>query len=205
MGLVLLFIKDRPLYSSNGKSYFCTNKNFAPVVVVGKLSHFGVYGKVFTGKDCMVSKPHLLSFCFDGTRVAVGPSVSSLYPVHSPPFQAGIPLLQRGQPVPLLFAVARWSIAWVWPGGPRLWGGSCFATQDAETTQCVFCSSQARPSWRVGYQPADKNNNKELECCGRIKRSFSNKCNYTNVLEPCVLFNSCPRKEAFLRALLLSE
>lgn len=57
----------------------------------------------------------------------------------------------------------------------------------------------------LGYQPADNNNNKELECCRRIKRSFSNKCNYTNMLEPCVLFNSCPRKEAFLGALLLSE
>ena len=77
------------------------------VVVIGKLSHFGVYGKVFTGKDWMVSKLHLLSFCFDGTHVAVGPSVSSLYPIHSPSFQVGIPLLQCGQPMPLLFAVVR--------------------------------------------------------------------------------------------------
>lgn len=106
MGLVLFFIKDRPLYS--GKSYFCTNINFAPmVVVVGKRSHFGVYGKVFTGKDWIVSKLHLLSFCLDGTHFAVGPSVSSLYPVRSPSFQAAVLLLQRGEPVPLLFAAAR--------------------------------------------------------------------------------------------------
>lgn len=77
------------------------------VVVIGKLSHFGVYGKVFMGKDWMVSQLHLLSFCFDGTHVAVGPSVSSLYPIHSPSFQAGILLLQPGQPMSLLFAVGR--------------------------------------------------------------------------------------------------
>lgn len=85
--MVLLFIKDRPLYSSNGKSYFCTNKSFAPVVVViGKLSHFGVYGKVFTVKDWTVNKLHLLSFCFDGTHVAVGPSYSSLSTIRSPSY-----------------------------------------------------------------------------------------------------------------------
>lgn len=33
----------------------------------------------------------------------------------------------------------------------------------------------------------------ELQCCRGIKRSFSNKRNYTNMLEPCVLFNSSPR------------
>lgn len=55
------------------------------VVVIGKLSHVGVYGKVFTGKDWLVSKLHLLSFCADGTHVAVEPSVSSPYPVHGRP------------------------------------------------------------------------------------------------------------------------
>lgn len=61
--------------------------------------------------------------------------------------------------------------------------------------QGVFGGSQA--GWMWGMT--------ELGCCTGIKRSFSNKCNYTNMLEPCVLFNSCPRKEAFLGALLLSE
>lgn len=96
MGLALLFIKDRLLCSRNGKSYFCTNKNSAPIAaVIGKLSHFGVCGKVFSGKDWMVSKLHLLSFCSDGTHVAVGFCVSSLNPSH------GISVLQQGQAVPL--------------------------------------------------------------------------------------------------------
>lgn len=70
------------------------------VVVIGKLSHVGVYGKVFTVKNWLVSKLHLLSFCVDGTHVAVEPSVSSPYPVHGPSSQAGVPLLQHGQPCP---------------------------------------------------------------------------------------------------------
>lgn len=65
--------------------------------------------------------------------------------------------------------------------------------------QGVSGSSQAGC---VGY---DSSRSTELGCCREIKRSFSNKCNYTDMLEPCVLFNSSPRKEAFLRALLLSE
>lgn len=63
LGLVLLFIEDRPLCSSNGKSYFCTKKSFAPMVVVtGRRSPFGVYGKGFTGEAWMASRLHLLSF-----------------------------------------------------------------------------------------------------------------------------------------------
>lgn len=101
MALVLLFIKDRPLYSGNGKSYFCTNKNFAPmVVVIGKVSHFGVYGKVFTGQDWVVSKLHLLSFCFDGAHVAGG-TFSFIPPPHPlSVLQAGVPLVQLDSPCP---------------------------------------------------------------------------------------------------------
>lgn len=96
MGLGLLVIKDRPLYSRNRKSYFCTNKNSAPrIAVVGKLSLFGVYREVFTGKGWMVRKLHLLSFCSGGTHV--GLCVSSLNPSH------GIPVLQQGQAVPSCF------------------------------------------------------------------------------------------------------
>lgn len=178
------------------------------VVVIGKLSHCGVYGKVFTGKDWMVSKLHLLSFCFDGTHVAVGPSVypQSILPGWCPSsaaWTADAPAVRCGMVERALQGSGLDSS--FCPGGHQLCVSPYFATQDAETTRCVFCSSQARPSWHVGYQLADSNNNKELECCRRIKRSFSNKCNYTNMLEPCVLFNSCPRREAFLRALLLSE
>lgn len=185
MGLGLLFIKDRPLYSRNRKSNFCTHKNSAPrVAVVGKLSLFGVYREVFTGKDWMVRKLHLLSFCSGGTHV--GLCVSSLNPSH------GIPVLQQGQAVPCCFCsqvclglsfLSRES-SFVFPFPPP---------QAPGMVQGVFGSSQAALVWAMT----------ELERCRRIKRSFSNKCNYTNMLEPCVLFNSSPRK--FLRALLLCE
>lgn len=119
------------------------------VVVIGKLSHFGVYGKVFTGKDRLLSKLLLLSFCADGMHVAVEPFVSSPSPIPRPSSQAGVPLPQHGQPVPLLLAVARWSSARGWPGGHQLCAGSYLTTQDAETRQRVFCHSQAGPSWHV--------------------------------------------------------
>lgn len=122
-----MFIKDRPLYSRNGKSYFCTNKNSAPIVaVIGKLSHFGVCGKVFTGKGWMVSKLHLLSFCSDGTHVAVGLCVSSLSPF------CGIP---AGKAVPscLLQPALAWTLLsgqgitiWVATFSPGHWAGAGF-------------------------------------------------------------------------------
>lgn len=85
LGLVLLFIEDRPLCSSNGKSYFCTNKSFAPMVVVtGRRSLFGVYGKVFTGEAWMASRLRLLSFCSGGTRAPGGPPVPPPVPPHIP-------------------------------------------------------------------------------------------------------------------------
>lgn len=175
MGLGLLFIKDRPLYSRNRKSYFCPNKNSAPIVaVIGKLGHFGVYREVFTGKDWMVRKFHLISFFPGGTHIALGLCASSLTPFH------GILVLQQGQAVPSCL----------------FWLGSSFLTRESSfvfplspqpvpgMVQGVFGSSQAGLVWGMA----------ELERCRGIKTSFSNKCNYTNMLEPCVLFNFLPEK-----------
>lgn len=133
MGLGLLFIKDRSLYSRNGKSYFCTNKNSAPIVaVIGKLSH---YGKVFTGKDWMVSKLHLLSFCSDGTHVAVGLCVSSLNPFPWHPSGAA------GTGSALPFAAARSGLAPpFWPGNHHL--GSHFPPRTLGW--CRVCLGAAR-------------------------------------------------------------
>lgn len=143
MGLGLLFIKDRPLYSRNGKSYFCTNKNSAPIVAVtGKLSHFGVYGKVFTGEDWMVSKLHLLSFCSDGTHVAVGLCVSSLNPFPWHPSRAA------GTGSALLFSAARSGLNPPFcPGNHHL-----ISPQDTGMVQGVFGSSQA--GWMGGMTAA---------------------------------------------------
>lgn len=111
LGLVLLFIEDRPLCSSNGKSYFCTKKSFAPMVVVtGRRSPFGVYGKGFTGEAWMASRLHLLSF---------SPPVPLPRPPASPPSRLG-PLLQRAVPVPPLLPCLLCSRA-----GPCLAPSSC--------------------------------------------------------------------------------
>lgn len=107
-------------------------------------------------------------------------------------------MVQQGEAVPscLLQPALAWTLLsgqgitiWVptfpaghWGGAGRVW---------------------EQPGWLdVGY---NSSRSTEPEFCRGIKSSFSNKCNYTNMLEPCVLFNSFPRKEAFLRALLLSE
>lgn len=92
------------MYIRKRNSYFCTNKNSAPTVaVIGKLSHFGVFGEVFSGKGWIVRKLHLLAFCSGGMHVAVGLCASSLNPSH------GIPVLQQGQAVPFCSGLA-WSL-----------------------------------------------------------------------------------------------
>lgn len=122
----------------------------------------------------MVRKFHLISFFPGGTHIAVGLCASSLTPFH------GILVLQQGQAVPSCL----------------FWLGSSFLTRESSfvfplspqpvpgMVQGVFGSSQAGLVWGMA----------ELERCRGIKTSFSNKCNYTNMLEPCVLFNFLPEK-----------
>lgn len=170
MGLGLLFIKDRPLYSRNRKSYFCPNKSSAPIAaVIGKLSHFGIYREVFMGRAGWWES--FICFHF----ALVWDSVSSLNPFPWHP-SLGLSFLSRES-------------SFGFPFSPQVTG----------MVQGVW----EQPGWLCGGY--DSSSSTELGCCREIKRSFSNKCNYTNMLEPCVLFNSSPRKEAFLRALLLSE
>lgn len=182
------------------------------VVVIGKLSHFGVYGKVFAGKAWMVSKLHLLSFCFDDTHAAVGPPVSSLLPhprsilpgcyASSAARTAKAPAVCRSKVEHCL------GLAWTLLSGLGGISLVCVPTlPHRRLKQCSVCFVAVRLDlvgvW--GISQLTITIIKNFERCRRIKRSFSNKCNYKNMLEPCVLFNSCPRKEAFLRALLLSE
>ncbi|XP_039938250.1 protein yippee-like 2 isoform X1 [Hirundo rustica] len=182
MALGLLFIKDRPLCSRHRKSYFCTNKICAPIAaVIGRLSLCGVYRGVFTGKDWMVRKFHLLCFCSGGTRAAAGLCVSS----------RGVPApLQQGQAVPS--CLAQPGVAWHLPSGQGI-------------TISVPALPPEPPGWCracLGAASQQQDTRSWSAAEGLKEASLINAIN-TNMLEPCVLFNSSPRK--FLGALLLSE
>lgn len=132
----------------------------------------------------MLRKLQLLSFCSGcyGTLCFI----PEPFPWHpNPAAGTGSALLLS---LPWTLLSEQGIIPWLPTLPPAPWGGAGWVWQ---------------PGWlKVG---SDSSRSTELECCRGVERSFSNKCGDTNMLEPCVLFNCSPRKEEFLRALLLSE
>lgn len=165
------------------------------VVFIGKLTLFGVYGKVFTGRAGWLAG----FICFHSalmTHMFLGDLLFHPIPIQSP--RAVRALLSRA---------ASWDVVWVWPLSPALGGSGLHAVPishpGAEPMLPAPWSCQASPAWCVGISQLTATI-KGLRAAERLKEApLTNAITQTYLSHVSYLIPS--QEQAFLKALLLSE